>query len=199
MKSEIVVILDRSGSMGTIKDDAIGGYNTFIEEQKKVKGEATVTLVQFDHEYDVIYENIPINEVVPLNGSTYVPRGMTALYDAIGRTINKVAARHTCPICDKDTKIIFAILTDGQENCSKEFRQSAINDMITKRRGHDYYWEFIFLAANQDAFATGSALGINSVDTFNFCADSDGTKMAYSNMSIRSTAYRTATSTDDKK
>jgi hypothetical protein len=199
MKSEIVVILDRSGSMGTIKDDAIGGYNTFIDGQKKVKGEATVTLIQFDHEYEVAYENVPINEVVPLNSSTYVPRGMTALYDAIGRTINKVAARHTCPICDKDTKIIFAILTDGQENSSREFRQSAINEMITNKRGHDYHWEFIFLAANQDAFATGGALGIKSGDTFNFVADSEGTKIAYRNLANCTTSYRTDASTTDKQ
>ncbi len=195
MKSEIVVILDRSGSMQTIEDDAIGGFNAFMESQKKVEGECTVTLAQFDDVYEVVYDNIPLNEVPNLTSATFKPRGMTAMYDAIGRTINKISSRQDvpCPVCNKygeKTKVIFAILTDGMENASREFDQAKINKMISHQRD-THEWEFIFLAANQDAFATGGQLGIKAGDTFNFAHTSKGTRSAYSNMNIATTSYRT--------
>jgi uncharacterized protein YegL len=194
MKSEIIVILDRSGSMSSIASDAIGGFNAFIEEQKKVEGEATVTLAQFDDGYDLIYDNVPLSEVVPLTSDTFRPRGMTALYDAIGRTVNAVSTRISCSQCDSGTKRIVAILTDGQENSSKEYSQDSISKVISHQRDeHD--WEFIFLAANQDAFETGGALGIKKGDTFNFAATSDGTRSAYGSMNISATHYRTTSGT----
>ena len=196
MKSEIVVILDRSGSMDQIRTDAIGGFNSFIEEQKKIEGEATVTLVQFDDQYETVFENIPLNEVNPLNMDTFVPRGMTALHDAIGRTIKAVGERQVqnCPVCNKygpTIKTIYAILTDGHENASRQYGQVEVNKMISHARD-EHGCEFIFLAANQDAFATGSALGINSVDTYNFTADAAGTQVAYRNMSQSVGQYRTS-------
>ena len=196
MKAEIVVILDRSGSMQTIVDDAIGGFNQFIEEQKKVEGEATVTLIQFDDRYETVFDNIPLNEVPKLNRETFVPRGMTALNDAIGRTISTVSARHTCPECRKNTKTIYAILTDGGENCSREYATDRVNSMISHARD-EHGCEFIFLAANQDAFATGSLYGFKTADTFNFTADAEGTQVAYRNMSVRTTSYRTNGSTTE--
>ena len=194
MKSEIIVILDRSGSMQAIASDAIGGFNSFIEEQKKVDGECSVTLIQFDDQYETVFDNIPLSEVQPLTSETFIPRGMTALNDAIGKTIDTVAKRHVtaCPACNKygDTKIIYAILTDGHENASHEFDTAGINDKIAHARD-EHGCEFIFLAANQDAFATGSALGISAGDTFNFVADSVGTQEAYRNMTISTSNYRT--------
>lgn len=190
MKAEIVVILDRSGSMQSIVDDAIGGFNTFVEEQKKVEGEATLTLVQFDDRYETVFDNIPLSEVPELTRETFVPRGMTALNDAIGRTINTVSARHTCPECKKNTKTIYAILTDGGENCSREFSTEKTNSMIAHARD-EHGCEFIFLAANQDAFATGALYGFKKSDTFNFTADAEGTQVAYRQMSVNTTSYRT--------
>lgn len=190
MKSEIIVILDRSGSMSTIANDAIGGFNTFVEEQKKVKGEATLTLIQFDDKYEVVYKNVPLNEVKPLTNNTFVPRGMTALNDAIGKAITSHNTGGGCSVCAKDTKVIVAILTDGEENSSREYSTSKINELISHYR-ESHNWEFIFLAANQDAFKVGNLFGIKKDDTFNFVADSLGTQAAYTNMSIRSTAYRT--------
>jgi len=200
MKSEIVVILDRSGSMQSIREDAIGGFNAFIEGQKKVEGEATVTLAQFDDIYEMVYDNIPLNEIKDLTSETYVPRGATALYDAIGKTINHVATRRktTCPVCDSETKVIFAILTDGHENVSREFNQAKINEMISHNRD-SHEWEFIFLAANQDAFAAGGALGIKSSDTFNFAATGVGTRSAYADLGNITTSYRTTYKTTTKK
>ena len=189
MKSEIVVILDRSGSMDMIREDAIGGFNTFIEEQKKVEGEATVTLVQFDDRYETVFSNIPLNEVKPLTRGEFIPRGMTALNDAIGKTIDMVNERHSCPTCRKDTKIIYAILTDGHENASSRFDTKTINDKIAHARD-EHGCEFIFLAANQDAFDTASLYGFKRDDTFNFVADSKGVATAYSNMNIRTSCYR---------
>lgn len=199
MKSEIVVILDRSGSMNTIKSDAIGGFNQFISEQKKVDGEASVTLVQFDDAYEMVYENVPLAQVQPLNDTIFVPRGMTALYDAIGKTIETLNRRNFCAACHKDTKTIFAILTDGQDNSSRMYTQQKINDMIRHQRD-EHKWEFIFLAANQVAFATGSLLGIKSSDTFSFAANAIGTRSAYTNMSTSVAHYRTShTVGGDKK
>lgn len=189
MKAEIIVILDRSGSMNTIKDDAIGGFNQFIESQKKIEGEATVTLVQFDDQYEMVYENVPLEKVVPLNRDTFIPRGSTALYDAIGKTIGNINRRNFCSACHADTKRIMVILTDGQENASREYRQHTINEMINHQRS-EHKWEFIFLAANQDAFAAGAAIGIHWGDTHQFVADAVGTRNAYVSMDTSVSSYR---------
>ena len=197
-KSRIIVILDRSGSMSSIASDAIGGFNQFLHEQKKLDGEATISLYQFDDSYDVIYENVPLQEAQPLTTSTFIPRGMTALYDAIGKTLKNLSKDH-CPICENSTKTIVAILTDGQENSSREFTQQRVNEMIRHQRD-SHKWEFIFLAANQDAFETGSLLGIKKSDTFNFVANSVGTRSAYTTMSTSISNYRinnSKTSGDD--
>jgi len=193
MRTEIVVILDRSGSMCTIADDAIGGYNEFIKAQKKVEGEAIVTLAQFDDQYELVYDGVPIMEVPELTNETFKPRGMTALNDAIGKTIEAVRKRqsHQCPQCFHSVdKTIVAILTDGGENSSLNFNTQRVNELISHQRD-EHKWEFIFLAANQDAFATGGALGIKSTDTFDFSADSKGTRSAYLSMINTTTSYRT--------
>jgi uncharacterized protein YegL len=199
MKAEIVVILDRSGSMCSIADDAIGGFNEFIRTQKEVEGEATVTLIQFDDKYEKVFGDVPLQDVQQLTRETFVPRGMTALHDAIGRTITNIRDkqyRNSCPNCKCDTKTIFAILTDGAENASREFDQAKVNELISHQRD-EHKWEFIFLAANQDAFATGMGLGINAGDTFNFVADKVGTRNAYIDMSNTVMSYRSME--DDSK
>jgi len=171
---EIVCVIDRSGSMGSIVDDAIGGFNTFLKEQQKLPGKATLTLVQFDHEYEVICENLALKKVKPFTDKTYVPRGTTALLDAVGKTLNDVQKR----IADMDKgkrplKVIFTILTDGHENASREFSKSQIKTMIEKL-DKKKSWDFMFLAANQDAFAEAHSIGIKAADAQAFAATGAG-------------------------
>ena len=143
--TDITIILDRSGSMQSTKNDAIGGFNSFIEEQKKVPGEAFLTLVQFDNEYELNYAAKPIRFVEPLNDLTYVPRGGTALVDAMGRTINEIHARVKALPKAERPNVVVVIITDGQENASKEWTSARVNELITKLRKKGY--EFIFIGA----------------------------------------------------
>ena len=174
--TEIVLIADRSGSMHTIRSDAEGGINSFIEEQKKVPGEAVLTLVQFDTHYEVIHENKPIADVPP-----YVlePGGGTALLDAIGKTITSHKNRiDNTPEESRPGKIIYVIVTDGDENSSHDYNRSQINELITARRDSDS-WEFIFLAANQDAIQEAHAMGISGAGAMNFAPSGQGVGNAY--------------------
>ena len=165
MKTDITIVLDRSGSMQGIAEATIAGVNSFINAQRKVDGECVVSLTQFDDQYDPIYTARPLQDVPELNGITFVPRGMTALLDAIGRTITRtgerLAATHETR---RPAKVIFVILTDGEENCSKEYTRARVNEMISHQRSK-YSWEFVFLGANQDAIAVGSKLGIAASST----------------------------------
>ncbi len=190
MKCEIVCIIDRSGSMNVLRSDAIGGFNTFIEEQRKIDGEATVTFVQFDDVIETIYTNKPLAEVPLLDKENYVPRAMTALHDAVGGTIDLVGGRlSSMKPEDRPDKVIVAILTDGIENASTKFSLADIREKVTRQRDV-YKWEFIFLAANQDAFAEGAKLGIKEADRFTFAATSEGTAGAYRSMSSSVGGYR---------
>lgn len=190
--SEIICILDRSGSMASIKDDAIGGFNTFIEGQKKVQGTANVTLVLFDNEYEKVYENIDINSVAILTDQVFVPRNTTALNDAIGKTINEVGDRlNKTPEDQRPEKVLITILTDGYENASREFDNNKIKEMINHQR-EKYSWEFIYLAANQDAFATAGNYGISKGFASNFVASGSGVRGAFNDMNLYSASYRTS-------
>jgi hypothetical protein len=180
--AELVCIVDRSGSMEPIKMDAIGGFNSFIEDQKKVDGEANVTLVLFDHEYIEVYAGKKLDAVEPLNEETYVPRGMTAFLDAVGRTIVTVGERlNRLRENDKPEKVIVSIVTDGCENHSSEYTKGKIADMI-KHQQSNYAWDFVFIAANMDAVAEGTSLNIPAQNTMNFMATPKGTRSAYSSL-----------------
>ena len=175
--TEIVCVIDRSGSMMSIKDDAIGGFNGFIEAQKKVKGEAKLTLALFNHQYELVYNGVALDEV-KLDDENFVPRGTTALLDAIGRTVDDVGARLAATNeAERPAQVIVAILTDGQENASKDYSQARIAEIIEHQQ-EQYQWEFIFLAANQDAFSTGRQLKMRQSNVANFSADSAGVAMA---------------------
>ena len=178
---EVVCVLDRSGSMVSIINDSIGGFNTFLKTQKDLPGKAKLTVVLFDDQYEKLYDRIKIKEGEDLTTDTYVPRGMTALYDAIGKTIKSIDVK-------KSTPVVIAILTDGEENASKEYTQEMINTLIKEKR--DLGWEFIFLAANQDAFAIGGALGIDAGSTFNYMATGAGTRDVYATMAKSVTSFR---------
>jgi len=175
MKVEIIDITDCSGSMGNLRIDVIGGFNTLLADQKEVPGEARLTHIQFDHEYLVKFVGKNILDVAPLTLETYVPRGSTALLDAIGRTLNEQGKR----IASEKwaDKVIVCIRTDGQENASREFTRDQIKTMIEHAQAHG--WTFIFSAANQDAFATGATLGISGAHTQNFAATGQGIGMSY--------------------
>lgn len=158
MSTELVMILDRSGSMGALTEDVIGGYNSFVSEQKKLKGKTLLTTILFDDQYEVLYDGVPINSAPLITNKEYFVRGFTALYDAIGKAICSVSNR-----ANKKHKVLFVINTDGFENASQEYRAEQIREMVKFRENHDG-WKFIFLGANIDSFAVGGNLGI----TYNF-------------------------------
>ncbi len=188
--SLIVTILDRSGSMESIKSDAIGGFNSFIATQKETEGTADATLVLFDDQYELIFDTIPIRTVRPLTEKTFVPRGMTALHDAIGKTIDDLGVKLSqMPEQDRPEKVIIAILTDGMENTSVKYSQKQIKKMI-KHQQKVYSWEFLFLAANQDAFSGAESIGISRDFAVQFDADERGTELAFCEMAERVSEMR---------
>lgn len=179
---EIFVIADRSGSMESIRDDAIGGFNSFLEEQQKLDGKANLTLVLFDDKYEVPVKSVDIQKVKPLTRETFVPRGMTAMNDAIGKAVAELS--EIAP-----EKAVVCIITDGAENSSKEFTSHQVKDKIKEVEAKG--WQVVFLAANIDAFSAGGSLGINSATTFDFAANAQGVHDAYATMSASTRAYRT--------
>jgi hypothetical protein len=189
---EIICVIDRSGSMEAIKSDAIGGFNTFLDAQKKLPSEAKMTVVLFNHGYKFIQKGTDIRDVPPFDQKTYVPEGTTALLDAVGRTIDDTGKRLAdTPEGERPEKVIFAILTDGLENASKDYAREKIHGMIKHQR-ENYAWEFIFLAANQDAFAEAEKLCIDRNMAYNFAADSDGIKDAMEVMCCSVAEFRAA-------
>jgi len=191
-KTQIICILDRSGSMGTIIDDAIGGFNEFIEDQKKLEDEATMTVALFDDQYDLLYDNIPIKEVEKFTKDTWSPRGTTALHDAIGKTINSVRENHRKLKDEKPDKVLVCIVTDGKENASMEYSNDQIKKLI-KECEKEYGWSFVYLAANQDAFNTGISFGISGGNTYTFTADSTGINNVSATLNNATTYYRSTT------
>ena len=201
--TELVFILDRSGSMSSMAKEAVGGFNSFLEEQKKLPGDAKLTVALFDHEYMLLCDGKNIKEVEPLTDKTYEPRGTTALLDAVGRTLDQVgkrinSANHSCSACGTDTKkptkVLVAILTDGLENASKDYKKARINEMIAHhKKNHD--WQFLFLAANQDAFSEGSSLGVLHNMSMNYTMDSAGFSKGFGTLNTSAKLYR-AVSTD---
>lgn len=188
--TEIAFILDRSGSMNPIAGDAIGGFNTFLSAQQALPGQARLTLVLFDHEYLVPYNNENIKEVPPLDENTYMPRGMTALLDAIGRTVDDMGGRLAAtPEEERPAKVIVGILTDGLENASRDYTYAKVSEMI-KHQQEKYSWEFIFLAANQDAIATAGALSIQPKDAIPFQPTAQGIRQAHAALSHEVTKRR---------
>jgi len=161
--TEIVVVLDKSGSMGSVRSDTIGGFNTFLKDQKELPGEAVFTFVTFDTDYKFVEQGTLLENVKELTNETYNPGGMTALLDAVGKTINDVVSRHASLDEDeKPGKTILVVLTDGEENSSIEFKTNTdISKMIKERE--DAGWEVVFLGADIDAWADGSKMGFSKM------------------------------------
>lgn len=185
--TEIVCVVDRSGSMGAIRDDAVGGFNQFLDEQRRLPGEARLTLALFDHEYDPVHVAAPLADVRPLDESSYVPRGTTALFDAIGRTLATAAERIAAD--PAEPRVIVCILTDGMENASTEYSADAVRALIEARR--EAGWAFVFLAADQDALHAARAMSIPAADAAAFAATGSGVRAAYAHVSERVARYRT--------
>lgn len=157
--TDITLVVDRSGSMADVCGDAEGGVNTFISRQTQEPGEALLTLVQFDTEYEFLHKGVPIQNVPHYE---LEPRGMTALLDAVGRAINETRARlQKMDKADRPGLVIFVVMTDGHENASVEFSKSQIRKMI-ERQQNKYDWQFTFLGANQDAFSEAGGMGIHA-------------------------------------
>ncbi|SDF11164.1 vWA domain-containing protein [Sporomusa acidovorans] len=188
--TELVFIIDRSGSMGGLESDTIGGFNAMLKEQQAVEGDAVVTTVLFDDKYELLHDRIDIRAVASLTDKDYTVRETTALLDALGRTIHKIRAvqKHTANNYRAE-KVLFVIITDGQENASREYSAERIKRRI-ERQKERYGWEFVFFGANMDAVMEAGKLGIAADHAQNYCADAIGTSVAYAAMSAFSTAYR---------
>jgi len=177
--TELVLILDRSGSMSGLESDTIGGYNAMLEKQKKEAGDAIITTVLFDDRYELLHDRINLKGIAPITDKEYFVRGSTALLDAVGRTINKIGnvQKHTA-VEERAEHVMFVITTDGMENASREFSYEKIRHMIEHQKSK-YGWEFIFLGANIDAIATAERFGISKDRATNYNADSEGTLLNY--------------------
>lgn len=174
--TELVFILDRSGSMSGLEKETISGFNELLAKQKLEKGKALVTTVLFDHAIDFLYEEQPLEETKTLTDKEYFVRGSTALLDAIGQTINKVRANGKAAKAKglKPDQVIFVITTDGYENSSEEYSYTKIKKMVEDRRKKG--WEFIFLGANIDAIGTASRMGMSKDMAADYVNDEVGIK-----------------------
>ena len=177
--TELIFILDRSGSMSGLGSDTIGGYNAMLEKQKKEPGEAVITTVLFDDKYELLHDRINIRGIEPITEKEYYVRGTTALLDAVGRTIGKIGnvQKHTAED-ERAENVMFVITTDGMENASREYSYEKIRWMIEHQKSK-YGWEFIFLGANIDAVDTAERFGIGQDRAVNYNADSEGTLLNY--------------------
>ncbi len=187
-RTHIVCIVDRSGSMQPIAADAIGGYNSFLDKQRQLPGEAVVTLVLFDHEYIRVCSAVPINKAPKLDNHSYIPRGTTALLDAIGRSIDDVHKAQQRPDAIAE-RVIVTILTDGLENASSDYTYEAISGRIAVLRG-ELNWEFVYLGANQDAIAVASKMSIPPGSSAAFMASKSGLASAYCIMDSQVSNFR---------
>ena len=190
--TELVFILDRSGSMGGMESDTIGGFNSMLAKQQAETGECRITTVLFDNEYEVLHDRIDIKAVSPITAREYFVRGNTALLDAVGRTINKISG------VQKNTaeeyragKVLFVITTDGMENASREFDYDKIKSMIEHQKSK-YGWEFIFLGANIDAVDVANRFGVARNRAQNFHNDSEGIALNYAVVSETVASFRAA-------
>ncbi|NLL90960.1 MAG: VWA domain-containing protein [Ruminococcaceae bacterium] len=181
--TEVVFILDKSGSMGGLEKDTIGGYNSMLNEQKALEGECNITTLLFDHEFELLHDRIDVKEVKPLTDKDYRVGGCTALLDAMGKAIKRVS-KHQKKADDssKADKVIFIIITDGEENSSRKYSVEKIRSMVEKKKS-ELGWEFIFLGANIDAIQTAANYGISADRAQDFHADKKGVKLSFHVMS----------------
>jgi uncharacterized protein YegL len=177
--TELIFILDKSGSMSGLESDTIGGFNAMLKKQQQEQGEAIVTTVLFDDNYELLHDRINIKGIRPITENEYFVGGCTALLDAIGKTIHKIGNAHLHTIEEqRPDKVMFIITTDGMENASHEYTYEKIKSMVEGQK-EKYGWEFIFLGANIDAISTAAKFGIGSDRAANYNADGEGTRLNY--------------------
>ena len=195
--TEIVFILDRSGSMSSLEADTIGGFNSTLEKQKKLEGEAVISTILFDNNFEVLHNRVPLVEVQKMTKEDYFVRGSTALLDAIGRSIIKIGnIQKNTPEDYQAEKVLFVIITDGMENASREYNYETIKSMVEKQK-EKYAWEFIFLGANIDAVGTAGRIGIGGNRASNYHADRRGVRYNYQSASSAITQLRKECKIDD--
>ena len=181
--TEIVFILDRSGSMNGLEKDTIGGFNGMLEKQKQVEGDVLISTVLFDDKCEVLHDRKPIQEINPLTEKDYYVRGCTALLDAVGGAIHHIGNIHKyAREEDRPNKTLFVIITDGFENSSKRYTYDKVKSMI-ERQQKRYDWEFMFLGANIDAIAEAKRFGINEEMAVEYLCDEAGTALNYETVS----------------
>ncbi len=177
--TEIAFILDRSGSMESMRPEAIGGFNSFLQRQQEDPDPARISLILFDHEYDPLYFSVPAESAKPLTDTTYAPRGTTALLDAMGRTIDDLGRRLAAlPETERPGKVLIVTLTDGMENASCDYTIGDIKDRISQQEG-TYNWDFIFLASDPRAMNLSDTLGIASNLKASYAPSKGGTTIAF--------------------
>ena len=195
--TELVFILDRSGSMGGLESDTIGGFNSMIEKQKNLEGEVILTTVLFDDKYELLHDRINLQAIKPITGEDYYVRGSTALLDAIGYTIQKIDNIHNRTSKDyRADKVLFFITTDGLENASREYSYDKVKKMVTEKKEKDE-WEFIFIGANIDAISTAKQFGVPSDRAVNYRADKKGTELNYAAMNSAAESFRSGKKIDE--
>lgn len=194
--TELVFILDKSGSMAGLEEDTIGGFNAMLAKQQKQAGQAVVTTVLFDDKYEVLHDRINIDGIRPITENEYFVGGCTALLDAVGKTISKIGNVQKYTSDDqRAAKVLFVITTDGMENASCEYSYDRIKLMIERQKAK-YGWEFIFLGANIDAVAAAAKFGINDDRAANYHADSQGTIQNYESLSFAVSELRSSRTLD---
>lgn len=180
---DVIMVLDRSGSMEAVRADTIGGVNAFIEDQQSQGYRARMTMVLFDHEYEVVHLCRPIEQVERLSWRTFVPRGTTALLDAWGRAMAETEARLAAlPESEQPSKVVFVVVTDGHENASQEFEMRQVSITVRRHR-HEDGWEFVFLGADKAAIAEGARCGVDLSRSLVFQVSSRGTASAFRSIS----------------
>ncbi len=190
--TELVFILDRSGSMAGLEDDTVGGFNSMVEKQRKLEGDAFISTVLFDGVSEVIHDRVAISEIKPLTREEYYVRGCTALLDAIGGAIHHIMNIHKYAR-DEDVPehTVFVITTDGMENASREYSAERVKKMIEQQK-EKAGWEFLFLGANIDAVGTAASVGIGADRAVDYCSDSTGTQLNFSVLSDAITSVRSS-------
>jgi Mg-chelatase subunit ChlD len=186
---DISIVLDRSGSMESVREEAVSSFNKFLADQRAESGETALTLVQFDDEYEVVYDAVPLVDVPDLTQQRYVPRNCTALLDAIGKTTKHTDARLAGkPEDARPAKILFVVITDGMENASREYDSRTVFDLVSDRQ--DKGWRFVFLGANQDAIATASQFAVRPKDAMSIKSGKGSIACAMASLNTATNRYR---------